>query len=248
MEPQEILSRLGSSTTREEMAELLAHPGTEEAHLIAVLRKRDLAAAAIEAIARNERWGHRHALRAAVVNHPKTPRTLALRLLSPLFWHQLLEVTRNIRVAMPIRLAAEKHLRDRLPELELGERISLARSAPPGLVPVLIEDEHPRVVEALLLNPRLREVEVLKLVENRQTSPEVLRGVAWNHRWSSRLPIKIALVRHPRTPVHLSLRLVSELPRRTIAELVSKRQLPQVIQVGAERILAGEKIARSRLR
>ena len=129
MDVRRLIDRLGPTASPERATELLDHPDTEEAHLLGVLRKRDLPSAFLEALARHERWNGRHVIRAAIVNHPKTPKTLALRLLNQLFWKELLKVANNFRLPMPIRAAAEKYLRNRLAELELGERITMARTA-----------------------------------------------------------------------------------------------------------------------
>jgi hypothetical protein len=229
---------MGPDVDAVDVAAFLEHPDTEEAHLLAALRRRELAAGAIEAVARNERWGGRYVIRAAVVNHPKTPRTLALRLVSMLFWKELMRTTSNFRISMPVRVAAEKTLAERLPKLELGERVSLARTAPPLVIKGLLDEAHPRVVKALLANPKLREFEVLRLAQNPGLSSDTLRTIAESERWAARRPVKVGLIKNPRTPVHVSLRLLASLPRRKIVQLVSTPDLPKVILVGAQRILA----------
>ena len=157
--------------------------------------------------------------------------------MNQLFWKELLKVTNNFRLSMPIRTAAERCLRDRMPELELGERITLARTATAGLIPGLIGDGSARVVAALLHNPRLREVQVLQIAENPGSSPEVLRTVADSERWASRPAVRTALIKNGKTPVHTALRALATLPPRAIAKLVEKNELPAVIRLGAERIL-----------
>jgi hypothetical protein len=216
---------------------LLDHPETEEAHVLAILRKRNLASTVTEAVARHERWGARYGVKAAVVNNPKTPKTLALRLVGALYWKELLRVTGNFQLSMPLRVAAENHLVERLAKLELGEKISLARSAPSRVISVLIAEAQPRVVEALLTNPRLREMEVLMVAENSKAPPETLRVIARSERWASRYPVKLALVKNPRTPVHTALGLLSSLPRQVVAKLMDWPDLPRVVYLGAERIL-----------
>jgi hypothetical protein len=235
---QELLQKMGPDVGAVDVAAFLEHPDTEEAHLLAALRRRDLAASAIEALARSERWGSRHVVRAAVVNHPKTPRTLALRLVPMLFWKELMRTTSNFRISMPIRVAAEKTLAERLPKLELGERVSLARAAPPMVMKRLLDEAHPKVVKALLSNPKLKEFEVIRLAENPGLSSNTLRAIAESDRWSVRHPIKVGLIKNPRTPIHVSLRLLASLPRRKIAQLASTPDLPKVVVVGARRILA----------
>ena len=233
MEVRELVDTLGPAATAEQAAAFLGHPQSEEAHVLAVLRKRDLPSAVIEAIARDERWNARRIIKTAIVNHTKTPKTLALRLVNQLFWKELLKVANNFRLSMPIRTVAERYLRDRLAELELGERITLARTAIAGL----LGDGNARVVAALLNNPRLREVQVLQIVDHPGSSPEVLGAVADSERWASRPEVRTAVIKNKRTPVHTALRALAALPPRAIAKLVDKNELPPVIRLGAERIL-----------
>ncbi|MGH9463325.1 MAG: hypothetical protein ACRD1X_19135 [Vicinamibacteria bacterium] len=238
MEVRELVARLGAGATPEQARELLDHGDTGEAHLLAVLRKRDLASSFLEAIARHERWNGRHVIKVAIVNHPKTPKTLALRLLNQLFWKELLKVANNFRLPMPVRATAEKYIRDRLSELELGERITLARTATAGLIPGLVGERNALVIAALLNNPRLREVQVLALVEDPASPSEVLRVVGESERWASRPAVRLAVVRNSRTPVHTALKALLSLPRPTIKKLLASEGIPPVIRLRAERILS----------
>ena len=241
-----ILAELGATTNPAEMAPLLDHPEAEQAHVLMALRKRNLSSSAIEAIARHPRWRGRHTIRAAIVNHRLTPRTLALRLIPHLFWRELLKTTANFRLPMPVRIAAERRLRERLPELEAGEKISLARSAPTGVFNDLIMERNHRIIQALLVNPRLREIDVLTLAKDEEAPPHVLRVVATSERWIQRPPITLAVVTNPHTPVHESLLLLRRMPRRKLSELVEADALPPIARIGAEKILAEEPRTRPR--
>jgi hypothetical protein len=239
MKPSDWVDRIGPHSTADAVEPLLDHPDTDESHLLRLLRKRELASSVIEALARHDRWGRRRIVRAAVVNHPKTPRTLALRLLSLLYWKEQLKVATNLRLAMPLRLAAENRLKERLPELETGEKITLARSVPPSLVAVLASEPEARLIQALLQNPRTREVDVVGIVVRESTPAPVLRVVARSERWVSRASVKLGLVRHPNTPVHVSLSLLERIPRRDLKKLVAGKELPRIVALRAERILDG---------
>lgn len=240
MTPSAWVEATGPHSTPEDVAPLLDHPDTDEAHLLKLLRKRELPSSVIEAVARHERWDGRHRIRAAIVLHAKTPRTLALRLLSLLLWRDQLRVATDVRLQMPLRAAAESRLRERLPELELGERISLARSAPPALLSVLSDDDNHRVIEALLSNPRLLEADVVTIVRREKTPAEVLRAVAANERWIARPAVRVHLLCHRRTPVHSALKVLSRLSAPEIRKLLVEKPLPPVVRFGAERILSGE--------
>ena len=240
MTPSDYVDASGPHSTPEDVAPLLDHPETDEAHLLRLLRKRELPSSVIEAVARHERWDGRHLIRAAIVLHAKTPRTLSLRLLSLLLWRDQLRVATDLRLQMPLRAAAESRLRERLSELELGEKISLARTAPAGLLSVLASDESHRVVAAVLSNPRLVEAEVVAVVRREKTPAEVLRVVATSARWISRPPIRDSVLSHPRTPVHAALRVLAAMRLPEIRKLLAEKRLPPVVRFGAERMLSGE--------
>jgi len=240
---REILDALGPHSIGSDALPLLDHVEADEAHILALLRKRELATPVIEAVARHDRWNKRHVVRAAIVNHMKTPRTLALRLLSLLFWREQLRVATNIRLAMPLRVAAENRLKERLPELELGEKISMAHAAPAGLIPALAAENHERVIQSLLRNPRMREQEVVALARREKTSGPVLRAVAQSEKWIVRPTIKTAVVCHRNTPVHVALTLVGRMPQRELRTLIKSRELPPVVAMRARKILFGDELA-----
>ena len=246
MNLREILDSLGPHSAGSDAARLLDHPEADEAHILALLRKRELATPVIEAVARHDRWNKRHVVRCAIVYHMKTPRTLALRLLSLLFWREQLRVAANIRLPMPLRVAAESRLKERLPELELGEKISIAHSAPPGLIPALAACNHARVIQSLLRNPRMREQEVLALVKRDTTTRSVLRVVAQSERWVVRTPVRTGIVSHRNTPVHVALTLVSRMTHRTLHALIKNNELRPVVAIRVRKILSGEEIASPR--
>jgi hypothetical protein len=235
--PGEWVDAIGAHSAATDALSLLDHEETDESHLLRLLRKRDLPAPVIEAVARHARWNARNVIRAAIVMHAKTPRTLALRLLGLLLWRDQLRVATNLRLAVPLRVAAESRLRERYVELEMGEKISLARTAPGGLVPLLAEEPDARVIGALLHNPRLGEVDVMSIVRREKTPAEVLRIVALSERWMVRPPIRLAVLCHRATPVHVALSLLGRMSSQEIQKLVAARQLPPIVKLSAERIL-----------
>jgi hypothetical protein len=105
------------------------------------------------------------------------------------------------------------------PTEPIGYRISLARRAIAGAVERLLFDPDPRVVRALLGNPRVTEAEVIKLAASRRAGPQALVIVAQDDRWIARYPVKVALANNPATPVRIALGLLPFLMRQDLRAL-----------------------------
>jgi len=89
----------------------------------------------------------------------------------------------------------------------LGERKSLARKNDREWIARMIRDPHPHVMRILLGNPRLTEVDVVRLCARRPVACEVLREVFLSVRWVVRYPVKVALALNPYTPLDVALQL-----------------------------------------
>ena len=178
-------------------------------------------------------------VRAELTSHPATPEAQALRLLPGLYWRDLVRLGRDPTVPPLIRRAADRRLQTRLEVLTLGERVSIARSGGPGVIARLRHDPHPRVLAALLENPRLTEGGLLPLLGNDAASPAILKVIAEDRRWSNRRAIRAALCRHPRTPVPSALRLLPMLSRPELQEVLQRSGVHSAVRQRA-RLLSGE--------
>ncbi|GDX79529.1 hypothetical protein LBMAG42_13400 [Deltaproteobacteria bacterium] len=104
------------------------------------------------------------------------------------------------------------------PHLDLspGVRTSAARARDRLLIDRLLHDRDPRVIRALLDNPRLVERDAIKIAALRPTAPEVLEAVAQHARWGRNYRVKKALVFNPCTPTSLSRQLLRTLLRQDL--------------------------------
>src|SRR6185436_5552043 len=100
-------------------------------------------------------WSGDARLLAAIAQNPRAPRGLALRLLPALFWRDLADVASSPRVDATVRVRAEALLLEAIPDLRVGERITLARLATPRVLKPLLADAEEKVTSACLPNPRL---------------------------------------------------------------------------------------------
>jgi hypothetical protein len=117
--------------------------------------------------------------------------------------------------AAPDAPTANPHL-----DLSAGERTARARGRDRLLLDRLLHDRDPRVIAALLDNPRLSERDVVKIAAMRPTRPEVLDCIAAHPRWATRYRVRKALAFNPATPPPLARALLPTLLQQDLAELV----------------------------
>jgi hypothetical protein len=99
-----------------------------------------------------------------------------------------------------VRRAIDTQLLLRLDKLTLGERIASARRCSHALVKAFLADRDPRVFGTVLANQRVREDDILAVIASHQTTPEQLRMIADDQKWSYRYAVRKALVLNPATP------------------------------------------------
>lgn len=177
--------------------------------------------------------------------HPLTPRSEALRFVGGLYWADLVRVGIDTRVHPLVRRSADLRLLERLPGLAVGEKMAVARRASPAVLAVLRNDPTPRVVAALLENPRLTEGTLLPLLASEQASPLALAVIAGSPRWSSRYPLRLALCRNPKTPLAAVLAHLPHLLRRDLEAVAADPRLLLPVRRRAQVLSgAGERGAR----
>ncbi len=159
--------------------------------------------------------------------------------LARLPWRRLAELSTDLGLPPRLRVLACRHLAQRVERLSLGERISLARIASRELFHPLAELQEPKVVGALLGNPRWTFQDTLELCADPDTPGEILRRVAEGRRRDGWVKIRQALTTHPKTPVHLALTLLLEMNESELRDLLKEKSLPRLVEIEIVRRLGG---------
>ena len=210
-----------------------------DAVLLQVLLRRMMPRAFLEVLALTPPWSRDGRVLAALVLSPQAPPRVCVPVLPSLFWHDLAEVARTLRVAPPVRARAEALLVERLPDLRLGERITLGRVATPPVLRALLHETEPRVVQACLPNPRLREEDLVTVIRTDDVSPVLLESAARSRRWAENYSVRLELVLQPRTPLALALGQLTSLVRRDLVRVSRARSLRPLVRAAALRALDG---------
>ncbi|MCA1733619.1 MAG: hypothetical protein LC732_08450 [Acidobacteria bacterium] len=177
------------------------HAGTliEEEALL-VLANRFCTPATAQRIASDLRLTSYYTVRAALVRSRATPLAHAQKFIHHLYWRELLKYSTETTIPAPVRRAIDNQMLVRLPKITLGEKITAARSCSRELIKAMLRDPSTRVFEALLVNPRLIESDLLTHIGSGRATPQQLGLIGSSTKWSYRYSIRLALVRNPETP------------------------------------------------
>jgi hypothetical protein len=206
-----------------------------------VLRNPHCTAEIAELLADQPRLISFYEVRRDLALHPRTPEPLALRHVPGLYWRDLMTLGIDMRVRPRVRKAADQQLSLRLPELALGEKINLARRCGTGVLSQLRHDPSPRVIAALLDNPRLTEDLLAPIVHKPSTPGPVLALVAADRRWGARPALQSALARNPGTPAATALRLLPLLRKPELRAVAQDPRTSEPVRLRA-RLLLGEEL------
>jgi hypothetical protein len=140
------------------------------------------------------------------------------------------------RVPGPVRVRAEAVLREKVPDLRLGERVSLGKIATAPVLPLLLADVSPRVAEACLINPRLREEDLMTALRQETVRVAIIEATCASPRWSANYAVRLEIVLQVRTPLALALGQLSALVPRDLRR-VAEAPVARLLQVAAQRLV-----------
>ena len=207
--------------------------------LLAAVLRRAVPLRCLEVLATTPPWSEDQRLLGSVVLSPRVSRGLALRLVGTLFWRDLADVAASPRVAAAARVRAEALLLDHMADLRLGDRITLAKIATPPVLARLLEDADPRVVEAGLINGRLREEDLAGALRQDTVTRALIEGIAASSRWRDRYALRLAIVLQPRSPLAVALAQVTALLPRDLERVAADEGLAPLVQLAARRVATG---------
>ncbi len=205
---------------------------------MSLLRDRTTPAAVLRRIAAEPRWTARREVKALLARHPHSPIALARRFLPHLPWVELAEIARDVRVGPVLRRDADRLLEARLPELALGERVSLARGASRRLLNALRSDPEAPVLRALLENPRATDADAAALASAPETPPSVLDHLSRHARFCESPSVRKGLLRNASVPVSAALRILERTPRGEWPALARDERVLRIVRLAASRRLA----------
>lgn len=229
------IESLSRETLAVYVAENLAHLFAEEA--LAVLENRLVTPQIIQQIARSARLTAFYSVRLRLVAHRQTPQAHAVKLVHYLYWFDLLRLSTDVKVLPTVRRTIDQILLTKVTKLTVGERVASARRCNLTLAKALMFDPDLSVFEALLMNSRLREEDLVSLASSPRAAPEQLRMLSDDRKWSHRYAIRKALVLNPLTPRAAAASQLRHLRRQDLHEIHGNPATSTYLRRCIERLL-----------
>jgi hypothetical protein len=227
---------------------LLDNPALEETHVCLLLERKSLPGEILDEVARRKPLLKSYRVKRSLAFHPRAPRLISLRLLKDLYLMDLVQVAILPGVSAELKRNSEDQLLARLPQLPLGQKITLARRGPARVAGALLADGHARVISIVLDNPYMTEAQILRALSREKLPTSVIPAIVHHRKWSITYNVRLALVRHPSAPLATILSYLPELTVSDLRELAAPGIVPENLRkyLQAEvqrRLRAGEKAA-----
>lgn len=119
--------------------------------------------------------------------------------------------------------------------MTIAQKMSLAMKGTREERAILIRDPNKLVAVAVLSSPKLTETEVESIARMPTLSDEILRLIANTRAWIKNYPVVAALTKNPKTPLAVSMNLLSRLNDRDMRMLSIDRNIPDVLRITARK-------------
>ena len=228
-----------------------------EVEIVAFARSAKISSSLLSKIAANRDWLKNYQLRLALVNNPKTPLPLALKLITTLRDSDLTNLVKSKVLPEEVVVAAEKTIAQRAPatpqqekeekraksryqeiqDLSVPDKVKLAMSGDKEARSILIKDSNKQIQTAVLDSPRITEPEIVAIANSRNVGEDILRKIASNRDWMKNYQIRVGLVNNPKTPLTIGLRIISTLMMSDLKRLAKSKGVSSVLTAAANRYL-----------
>jgi hypothetical protein len=209
---------------------LLDNPALDETKLCLLLERKDLPGEILDEVGRRKYLLKQYRVKRALAFHPRAPRLISLRLLGDLYLMDLVQLTLSPGVLAELKRSAEEQLLARLPQLPLGQKITLARRGPARVAGTLLADGHAKVIPVALDNPNVTEAQVLKVLSREKLPTALIPAISQHRKWSVSYNVRLALVRHASSPLATILAYLPEITVSDLRELAAPGIVPESLR------------------
>ncbi len=137
--------------------------------------------------------------------------------------------------APPMEETKKLSLSKRIMSMNVSEKIKLATKGNKEARGILIRDSNKLVSVAVIRSPRITDGEVLTQAQSKTCIDDVLRVIYSNREWLRKYAIKLALVKNPKVPQGVSMRLMTTLHEHDVKGLAKDKNVPGSVQMLAKK-------------
>ncbi len=137
----------------------------------------------------------------------------------------------------PLDEGKKMSLSKRILGMNVSEKIKLATKGNKEARGILIRDSNRLVSVAVISSPRITDGEVLAQAQNKICNEDVLRIIYSKREYLRKYAIKLALVKNPKVPQGVSMRLLNTLHEHDIKTLAKDKNVPGSVQMLAKKHL-----------
>jgi hypothetical protein len=201
-----------------------------------LLKRKDLPGEVLKEIGRRKPLHKNYQVKRALAFHPRAPRLVSLRLLRDLYLMDLVQLTLLPGIPPELKRNSEHQLIARLPQLPLGQKITLARRGPARVAGALLAGGHAQILSVVLDNAYLTEAQVLKVLSHEKLPEGIIKAISHHRKWSCVYNVRLALVRHPASTLAT---VLAYLPELTVSDL-SALASPGIVSENLRKYLHAE--------
>ena len=129
----------------------------------------------------------------------------------------------------------------RIAGLGVAQKMALAMKGTREERAILIRDPNKIVAVAVLSSPKVTEQEIASIARMPNVSDEILRMIANTRAWIKNYDVVLGLTKNAKTPLAISMNLLSRLNDKDLRMLSQDRNIPDVLRITARKKVVIEK-------
>ena len=130
---------------------------------------------------------------------------------------------------------------ERIAGMNPAQKLQMAMRGTREARAILVRDPNRLVAMAVLSSPKISESEVEHIAKMTNVSEDILRTIGQTRAWAKNYSIVSALARNSKTPIAVSLNLLSRLMEKDVKALTTDRNVPDVVRLAARKRLTPSK-------
>ena len=122
-----------------------------------------------------------------------------------------------------------------LAAMNFPQRIRAAMKGTREQRAILIRDPNKMICASVLSSPKVSVPEVESFARMQNVSEDVLRVIGSNRAWLKSYGVVLALTKNPKTPLALSMQLMTRLQTKDLAKLSVDRNVPEALRISSRK-------------